>query len=118
MVICLLLIFLCIRNLKPGTAEAEETARALLVSMLSPRQAADFSRNGYFTVVSREKIGRIYRITPGRRPEVYEGRKCVSELCIYDEGKKLPPSDLALAHKLKLETAETEYLQIAVAYPR
>lgn len=96
-------------------AARDRRARELLLAHLTKTQRREFERNGHFHI---ETAGgkRRYRLRPGYPPirvKGEDGRRW--SYCIHPRGHAFPPDDIALAHKLMLETAEDEFLAVANA---
>lgn len=91
-------------------------ARELLVSTLDRKQYREFEREGYFHVHTKDGV-RAYRIRPGSPPLRVKGEDGLRwQYCIHPEFG-YPSADVALAHKLLLESDEEEFLRIANASP-
>lgn len=93
--------------------EAENRARDLLLSCLTPAQQEEYTATRSFTV--KVKSGNRYRIEQHRNYNVIRLDKkgqVVSELCA-GPVEEVPLEDQMLAQKLLLETDEAEFLAVA-----
>lgn len=108
------------RKLQSG---AQRKARRLLRQLLAPSQRASLSRLGHFYVTAPS--GSTYRLDPrlGRaeRVEKHKGRYFAKRsYCLHDadDGGKMPPADVTIAHMLLLLADEAAFLATANESPR
>lgn len=98
----------------PRNPEAEARARKLLISHLTPRQASQLERFGYFEARGNA-TGHLYRIMAdkvlGNVLDIRDGLK----YCIALKERSLPICDHLLAQKLLIETDEMTFRRIANA---
>ena len=99
------------RKRREERASAEKRALELLVSALTPEQAACYQERSYFDLKCGETV---YRIRKGsvRNIEVIQKGRTVKVLCAHPNGG-LPVHDVVLAQKLALETDEQSFLRVA-----
>jgi hypothetical protein len=98
--------------------DEQSKAIQLLKQHLTPEQAEQYEKRGYF-YVSGGSSGRLYRIRHGVQMNVEQldqGGKRVRMLCFMPEGG-LAVGDVMLAQKIALELFETEALKIAHTVP-
>lgn len=96
-----------------AVSEAQRKADALLDEFLDNLQRKSLQEHGFFEVIS--PCGKIYHIHKGRVNNVREiddQGNAIAALCALPE-EYVPDSDVMLAQKLMLETAEDEFLRIA-----
>jgi hypothetical protein len=94
--------------------KAEQRALALLKDWLSPRQLAQYERDGHFEVMGSHS-GKRYRIRRAGHmniDELSEHGALVAIWCFGPHGY-LPVGDVMLAQKIALETNEKVALQVA-----
>jgi hypothetical protein len=97
--------------------EARRRAEALVRDLLSAQQYAQLRDCGYLDVPSRSCPARVYRVRPSRQPvEVYEDRRLVDRLCVQPV-ETVPLARIVVLHKLRIEGAETAYLDLANQLP-
>jgi hypothetical protein len=96
-----------------GKREAQQNARALLLSCLTPTQQEELATKWYFAVTT--KSGNTYRIQDRQIYNVTrldkQGRP-LENLCV-GLAEDVPLEDNMLAQKLLLETDEDRFLEIA-----
>jgi hypothetical protein len=98
--------------------EAEVRAEALLLAHLTDQQRTDYLEKGYFDMPG-ERGRHTYRLWKGSAGNVKRLNARGTEVmsyCIHPR-EHLPHSDVVLAQKLLLETAEAEFLRLANARP-
>jgi hypothetical protein len=100
-------------GLMPITAEAEQTARELLMDWLTPIQRAQYTEFGYF-ICKGNHTGRIYLVREADRFFNVEADWGDQKhwLCFVPQGA-MPSGDKMLAQKIMLENDEQHVLQIA-----
>lgn len=96
--------------------EADERARALLLSYLNESQRAEFAVHHSFRVCG--KSGRHYRIRRGPSMSgnvdvLYPDGSVGDRLCAHDRHHGTPVDDQLLAQKFYLEHHEAEFLAVA-----
>lgn len=86
--------------------EAERKALKLLKDLISPKEFRQFRRKGYIDV--KGPTGVRYRLTPGRRIDVWEGPgdQVSYRLCLVHEDSKIPHLDLLIQELLLLTSGE------------
>ena len=96
---------------RENRASAEKRALELLVSALTPEQAACYQERSYFDLKCGETF---YRIRKGsvRNIEVIKNNRTVKVLCAHPR-ENLPVHDMVLAQKLALEADEQAFLRVA-----
>jgi hypothetical protein len=101
----------------------QRKARRLLRSLLAPAQRAELRRLRYFYVTTPG--GNVYRLDPrnghAERVERHGGRYFARvSYCLHDadDGDKMPPADVTIAHLLLLIADEDAFLATANASPR
>ena len=94
--------------------KAEQRAFALLKNWLSPKQLAQYEREGQFEVIGCHS-GKRYRIRRARNVNIDELGKQGSRVAVWCFGPHgyLPVGDVMLAQKIALETNEKAALQVA-----
>jgi len=87
-----------------------------LRDVLPVAEYAALARQGYMPVPSAIRAGRMfYASRGGEIIWVYDGGEPTSWLCVGPTGGQ-PSSNVVITHKLWLEAAEDEYLQVATHY--
>jgi len=98
----------------------QRRAMRLLRTFLSAEQRRTVASGGRFLVVG--SLGGVYRLHPHHgaveRVERH-GRHWFATVsyCLHDDGREMPPADLALAHMLWLLSDEAQFLAVANARP-
>jgi hypothetical protein len=102
------------RKAKEEREAIKEKATALLLSILSHEQRAEYEKDGHFHVHTADGL-RSYRLKPGssvrqvRSPDGQERTFCIHPDLAY------PPEDVTAAQLLMLETDEEAFLRTANA---
>ena len=97
--------------------EANQHARALLLSTLTDEQRHQYETESWFEVESRKFPGRRYRLhpVPSINIDIIQDGDRISRLCAGPRG--VPVADVQLTQKLMLEADEEAFLRIAVVHP-
>ncbi len=97
--------------------QANEKAKLLVGSILTPEELQQLHTAGYLEISSRLHPGRAYRIPSGPgMVEVIEAGKCSERLCVQSM-EQIPQPEVVLMHKLMIEGNEPEYLEKANHFP-
>jgi hypothetical protein len=91
---------------------ADERAKRLLRSTLSPQQLKEFDRKGYFHVVVKERRFRITGQWSHGIKEVDAKGRILRTLCAHPV-ERVPIADMMLTQKLWLEASPKEFIKIA-----
>jgi hypothetical protein len=98
-------------------SEAEKTAGALLLEMVSEEQKRQMARFGCLTVRSPAVSDRVYLIPVKRgMVQMYESGRLTAVLCV-EPTEWTPRGDVVLMHKLMIEGNEEAYLRTANIRP-
>ncbi len=92
---------------------AERRAEAVVRDLLTADEFSLLRQQGFLDVLSSGTPGRVYRIParPGT-VTVMDGNEVTMRMCLVP-GEAIPATEWVVVHKLLLEAAEDDYLQLA-----